>query len=81
MKKFEEFKSSLIGDEQGMIKSQLSDMVQNLNYIVDNLESMGDDIPAWVQDKVSMSNQNIKDIISWYNSKIKNKKYEVVKEV
>jgi hypothetical protein len=42
---------------------------------------MGDDIPAWVQDKVSMSNQNIKDIISWYNSKIKNKKYEVVKEV
>jgi len=81
MKKFEEFNGGstyqpikTIGDEQGMTKSQLSDMSENLNSIIDNLENMGEDLPAWVQDKISVSNQNLKDVMSWYNSTNESKK-------
>lgn len=51
--------------EKGMAYVHLDNIIKNSSEILKELEDLGDDIPAWVQDKLSVSNHNMKAINDW----------------
>jgi hypothetical protein len=72
MKKFEEFNNTfneeLNGDEKPMVKVQMESMIENINHILACLSNLDDDLPAWVQDKISVSNHSMEAISDWCNN-------------
>jgi hypothetical protein len=51
-------------DEHSMARVQLQKIIENAQCIIDCLDEMGD-IPAWVQDKISVSNHSMDAICTW----------------
>lgn len=69
IKKFNEYNSSedfnKSEDEVSMARVHLQKIIENTQHIVESLDEMGDDIPAWVQDKISVTNHNMEAISNW----------------
>jgi len=63
MKTFEQYAST--SDEKPMVKNQLEKMIENINCILECLPELNDDLPAWVQDKISVSNHSMEAISDW----------------
>ena len=63
IKKFEDYKHT--EDEKPLAIVHLNSMIDDINNILDSLDGMGDDLPAWVQDKISVSNHNMDAISKW----------------
>lgn len=70
LKKFEEFDGGSTykpikstEDEYSMSKVQLESMIENINNILSCLPE--GDLPAWVQDKISVSNHSMEAISDW----------------
>ena len=78
IKKFNQYNESFskTEDEQSMARVHLQKIIENSQHILDNLEKMGDDIPAWVQDKISVTNHNMDAISTWIetNDEVNEKK-------
>lgn len=51
--------------ELGMAYVHLEKIMENSSEIKKELENIGEDIPAWVQDKLSISNHNMQAINDW----------------
>lgn len=51
--------------ELGMAYVHLEKIMENSSEIKEELEKIGEDIPAWVQDKLSVSNHNMQAINDW----------------
>lgn len=51
--------------ELGMAYVHLEKIMENSSEIKKELENIGEDIPAWVQDKLSVSNHNMQAINDW----------------
>ena len=75
MKTFEEFNHT--EDEKPMAKVQLETMIENINHILDCLEELPEDLPAWVQDKISVANHHMEAISTWCKT---NEENELVEE-
>jgi len=70
LKKFNEFgknqnKINESTEDKPMVKNQLENMIENINEFLGYLSSLEEDLPAWVQDKVSVSNHSMEAIANW----------------